>query len=212
MDKYQETFDTWNKVASLYQERFMNLDLYNGTYDFVCNAIVNNNAKILEIGCGPGNITRYLLSKKPDLDIFGIDVAPNMIQLAKGSNPTARFAVMDCRNINQISEKYDGIVCGFGLPYLSHHDLPKFVADCCNLMNENAVLYISFVEGDSTKSDFMVNINGDRCYFYFHALDDLITQLIKNNFDQPKVFKVKFEKSEAVFETHTIVITKKTTA
>jgi hypothetical protein len=29
MDRYKETFETWNKVASLYQDKFMELDLYN---------------------------------------------------------------------------------------------------------------------------------------------------------------------------------------
>lgn len=32
MDRYTETFETWNKVASLYQDRFMDLDLCNDTY------------------------------------------------------------------------------------------------------------------------------------------------------------------------------------
>ena len=83
MDRYKEPFETWNKVASLYQVKFMGLNLYNDTYDFICNLITKDNAKILEIGCGPGNITKYLLSKRPDFDIFGIDIAPNMIELAK---------------------------------------------------------------------------------------------------------------------------------
>ena len=56
MDKYKETFKTWNKVASLYEDKFMDLDLYNNTYDYFCE-LVKDNAKILEIGCGPGNIT-----------------------------------------------------------------------------------------------------------------------------------------------------------
>jgi trans-aconitate methyltransferase len=83
MDKYQETFETWNKLASLYEERFMELDLYNVSYDFICDSIEKVNAKVLEIGCGPGNITRYLLAKRPDFDIFGIDIAPNMIKKKK---------------------------------------------------------------------------------------------------------------------------------
>ena len=83
MDRNKETFDTWNNIASLNQDKFMNLDLYNDTYDFICKAIATPNAKLLEIGCGPGNITKYLLSQRPDFDIFGIDIAPNMIELAK---------------------------------------------------------------------------------------------------------------------------------
>ncbi len=49
-DRYRETFETWDKVATLYQEKFMNLDLYNATYDFIGNSIASENAKILEIG------------------------------------------------------------------------------------------------------------------------------------------------------------------
>ena len=41
MDKYKETFKTWNKVASLYQDKFMELDLYNDTYDFICSSIIS---------------------------------------------------------------------------------------------------------------------------------------------------------------------------
>src|SRR5829696_71014 len=89
MDNYQKTFETWDKVATLYQEKFMNLDLYNDTYNKFCELIKKPNATIFEIGCGPGNITKYLLAKKPDIQIYAIDVAPNMIQLAKANNPTA---------------------------------------------------------------------------------------------------------------------------
>lgn len=83
MDRYTETFETWNKIATLYQDKFMQLDLYNNTYDFICKSINKYQAKILEIGCGPGNITKYLLSNRPDFDIFGIDIASNMIEIAK---------------------------------------------------------------------------------------------------------------------------------
>ena len=34
MDKYEETFATWNKMASMYQEKFMELEIYNESYDF----------------------------------------------------------------------------------------------------------------------------------------------------------------------------------
>ena len=31
MDRYKETFETWDKVASLYQDKFMNLDIYRAS-------------------------------------------------------------------------------------------------------------------------------------------------------------------------------------
>ena len=208
MDRYKETFETWNKLASLYEEKFMDLDLYNDTYDFICNSIAKYNAKILEIGCGPGNITKYLLSKRPDFDVFGIDFAPNMIELAKKNNPSASFAIMDSRKIDELKTKYDGIVCGFCLPYLSHLDSQKFITDCNNLLNDEGLIYISFIEGDPNKSDFQIGSTGDRCFFNFHNLDNLKTQLVENKFEEWKLFKVEY-KSKTEIEIHTIIIAKK---
>ena len=213
MDKrYKETFETWNKVASLYQGKFMGLDIYNDTYDFICSTLNKPNSTILEIGCGPGNITKYLLSKRPDFEIFGIDIAPNMIKLAKENNPNASFAIMDSREISKIKTKYDGIVCGFCLPYLSPTDSEKLIFDANNLLNDNGLIYISFIEGGHNKSGFQVGSSGDRSYFYYHNLDKLKTQLLENSFDGLKIFKVEYKKSEAQKDIHTIVIAKKKTA
>lgn len=211
MDIYKETFETWNKVASKYQDKFMDLNLYNETYDFICNSIANKNAKILEIGCGPGNISKYLLSVRPDFDVFGIDIAPNMIELAKKNNPTANFAIMDCRQISEIQTKYDGIVCGFCLPYLLPSDGKKFIANCYNLLNDDGLLYISFVEGDPDKSGFQIASSGERSYFCYYNLDQLKTQLIKNKFSELNVFKVDYKKGGNELEIHTVVTAKKKT-
>lgn len=206
MDRYTETFETWNKVALLYQEKFMHLDLYNDTYDFICQSITLRNAKLLEIGCGPGNITRYLLTSRPDFNIFGIDIAPNMIELAKKNNPAASFAVMDSRHIDDIKTKYDGIICGFCLPYLSQTDTEKFISDSSRLLNQDGLLYISFVEGSPDQSGFQQSPSGERSYFYFHQLDELEKLLAKNNFGQIGVSKVEFKRSENNVETHTILM------
>lgn len=134
-----------------------------------------------------------------------------MIELAKENNPTASFAIMDSRNIDQIKTKYDGIICGFCLPYLSHADSRKFIIDCCNLLKEEGLIYISFVQGEPSKSDFQVGSSGDRSYFYYYNLNDLKAQLAENNFEEFKVFKVEYEKTEDEIDIHTILVSKKKT-
>ncbi len=209
MDTYQETFDTWDKVAKIYQDKFMSLDLYDDTYDTFCNQINIDNAKIFEIGCGPGNITKYLLDKRPDFKIEGIDISPNMIDLAKANNPTADFKVMDCREIDKLQNKVDGIICGFCFPYLSKFDSSKLVKDCGNLLNDKGILYISFVEGDYIKSGFQVASSGDKAYFYFHSLYSLKKELTNNNFEIIKLYKKNYKKSIAIEEIHTIIIARR---
>lgn len=211
MDRQKVTFDTWNKIASIYQEKFMELDLYNDSYDFICSAIDKPKAKLLEIGCGPGNITKYLLAKRPDFDIFGIDIAPNMIELARLNNPTGQFAVMDSRKINNLNAKYDGIIGGFCLPYLSHIESKKLISNACDLLNDNGLIYLSFVEGDPDKSDFKVGSVG-RVYFYYHTLDDILSQLNNFKFEEMKTFTVMYKISETDSEINTIITAKKKNA
>lgn len=205
MDYYKETAQTWNKLANIYQEKFMDLDLYNETYDFFCDNIVQENANILEMGCGPGNITRYLLSKRPDFRIFATDVAPNMIELARRNCPEAKFAVMDARDISQLSEKYDGIVCGFCLPFLTPVDVEKLVTDCAQLLNENGVIYISFMDDNPEKSDFKTGSTGDKVFFHFHLLETLQSLIQKSDFAESKVFRVEYPRPEGI-DIHTILI------
>lgn len=208
MDKYQETFETWNNLASLYEDKFMNLDLYNDSYDIFCRSIRKEQAKILDIGCGPGNITKYLLNQRPDFDILGIDIAPNMIELARKNNPTASFAIMDSRRIDEINTKFDGIVGGFCLPYLSKEESDKLIENSYYLLKDNGLIYLSFVEGDPQKSDFKVG-SGGRVFFYYHNLEGIKEKLNKTNFVEIETFKLKYEKSESEFDIHTIMIAKK---
>lgn len=205
MDPYKETFETWNKVASLYEDKFMNLDNYNETYDFICKSVKAKNAKLLKIGCGPGNITKYLLSKRPDFEIYGIDVAPNMIALAKKNNPTATFSVMDCREIGQLNTKFDAIICGFCIPYLAQTDCEKLIAHSHHLLTKNGLIYISFVEGDYQASAFKVGSSGHRSYFYYHSLAELKLLLHQNRFQNIETVKVTYKKSETEEEIHTIL-------
>ena len=135
-DIYKETLATWNKVAALYQEKFMHIDLYNATYDIFCTSITMPDAKILEIGCGPGNVTKYISGKCPQWDVLAIDAAENMVELAKQNNPSSNFLVLDARDINTLGDKYDGVISGFCLPYLSASDTEKLINDSFNLLNK----------------------------------------------------------------------------
>lgn len=208
MDKYKETFETWNKIANLYQDKFMNLSLYDETYDFFCETLKPEQINIFEIGCGPGNITKYLLSKNPNIIIKGIDVAPKMIELAKANNPSAHFEVIDTREISSLNQKNDAIICGFCLPYLSEEDCSKLITDLAKTLFKNGILYLSFVSGNPSQSGYISGSNGDRTYFYYHTLEDVNNQLFINNFEVIKLFEVKYPKGEDV-EIHTIIIAKK---
>lgn len=208
MDRYQETFETWNNIASIYEQKFMNLNLYDASYDYICHSIAKTNANILDVGCGPGNISKYLLSKRPDFKILGIDVSPNMIEIARVQNPTATFEVMDCRKPETITDNYDGIIAGFYIPYLSDEEVRQFFSWAQSKLSEGGLIYLSFVEGHPDNSDFKSG-SGGRVFFNYYESDHLLKYLKSFGFNEIKCFYVDYCTSDSTIETHSILISKK---
>ncbi len=183
MDKTKLAVDVFDKFAQLYQDKFMDTGLYHDTFDLFCQSITRENADILEIACGPGNITQYLLKKRPDFKILGTDLAPNMLALATINNPTAEFKIMDGRDIGTLGQKYDGIMCGFCLPYLSKEEAIKLIHDAAHLLHPAGVIYISTMEDDYSKSGLETSSAGNQMYMHYHEAGYLTEALQENGFD-----------------------------
>lgn len=210
MNQHKLVADCFNKYASLYQDRFMDIDLYNDTYDRFCALIKKQNANILEIGCGPGNITRYILSKRPDLHLLGIDIAADMIRLAACNNPSARFKVMDCHDLDQLGETYDGIICGFCIPYLSKEECDKLLGDCCRLLNNRGIFYFSFIEDDHDRSGMETSSDGkSSLHMSYYREHDFSRLLVKHGFESVDAARKAYGKPDGTSSTHLIMIARK---
>lgn len=211
MDSYQVTIDTYNKVAEVYQEKFMQMDLYDDTYNVFCDLLKTPNATIFEIGCGPGNITKYLLAKRPDFKVLGIDMAPNMVKLAKDNNPSADFLEMDCREISSIPQKFDAVMCGFCMPYLSKQDCSKLIIDSAILLKTGGIFYCSTMEDDYEKSGYeTTSFSGqDEVFVYYHQETYLREQLINAGFEVLSLQRKAYPEPDGSFLTDIIFISRK---
>lgn len=187
----------------------MDMDLYDDTYDRFCELIKNPSPHIFEIGCGPGNITKYILSKNPNFNIDAIDVAPNMIDLAQKNNPTAHFEVMDCREISNLITRYDAIICGFCMPYLSREDCKKLIQDCSTLLSDEGILYFSTIEGDYSQSGPQVGKGGNIVYTYYYQEDYLREVLQENNFELIELSRKNYLNAVEKSSVHMIFIARK---
>lgn len=182
-DKTQVAVAIFNRLAEVYQNKYMDQSLFHDTFDFFCNNIDVQNPHVLEIACGPGNITQYLLKIRPDLQIFGIDLAPNMVELAKINNPGAHFEVMDAKTIGQLPQKYHAIMCGFCLPYLNKTEALQLIRDAAHLLLSGGVCYLSTMENDYDKSAIQRASTGDEMFIHFHEAAYLIPALEENGFN-----------------------------
>ncbi|MCG3222337.1 MAG: class I SAM-dependent methyltransferase [Candidatus Heimdallarchaeota archaeon] len=63
--------------------------------------------KILEIGCGSGNLAKFFLENK--YDYTGLDISKEMIDLAKEFVPEGRFIRGDMRDL-EIDDEYEAVI------------------------------------------------------------------------------------------------------
>ncbi|CAN5910961.1 class I SAM-dependent methyltransferase [soil metagenome] len=196
MDKTKIAVEIFNKLAHSYQEKFMDVSLYHDSFDLFCESIEKENADVLELACGPGNITKYILEKRPDLKILGTDLAPKMLELAKKNNRNASFQLMDCREIISLNKKFDAVMCGFALPYLSKEEAVKLIADAALILNAGGVVYISTMEDDYNKSGFEKGSTGEEIFMHYHEAGYLTNALENNGFEILKLMREEFVKQD----------------
>lgn len=173
MDHSKQAAGLFDKFALQYQQKYMDVSAYRSGLEAFIGLFPFASPSILEIACGPGNLTRYLLDRLPAARILGTDLAPAMIELAKVNCPEAHFEIMDCRQLHQLNQRFDGVIAGFCLPYLNPEESCQLISDISQLLNEGGLLYLSTIEGEQEKSGPRKGSTGDELYQYYYTMKDL---------------------------------------
>lgn len=183
MNNLKNTEHIFDTYAREYQEKFMDLEPYHSSLDQF-SEYIKSGSKLLDIGCGPGSVSVYLQKKNPEIRIFGIDLSRNMLELAKRNIPFGEFRKMDCRNIDSLEEKFDAIVCGFCLPYLSEPEVADLLKNAAAILNSEGVLYLSTMVTDQYKSQCVGPSQGGdlRLLTHYHQAASLRDALKNNGF------------------------------
>lgn len=183
MDRTDIAVRLFDRAAADYAAKYMDVGRYAASLDRLCAALPPD-AGVLELACGPGNITRYLLDRRPDLRILGTDLSPRMLELARANNPEAAFALLDARDLGRSATAYDGIVCGFGLPYLSPEEADRLIQQAATVLRPGGLLYLSTMEGDPERSGLQRPSSGDgeALHIQYHHADRLTAALTRHGF------------------------------
>jgi len=209
MDLSDVSANTFHKLAELYRDKFMDLAMYDDSYREFCELLRRGRARVLDAACGPGNVSRYLMGQRPELDLLGIDVAPRMVELAREAVPSAHFAVHDCRHLADLQLRFDGIICAFGLPYLSGEEATAFIRAAGQALDPGGVLYLSTMLGKSEDSGFQPCSTGDQVYIYYHSEDQVVRSLQQCGFTLLKQSRLPSPNAAVKRTTDLIVIAEK---
>jgi ubiquinone/menaquinone biosynthesis C-methylase UbiE len=178
VDTCQISVSTFDRFAETYAGKYLALDTYDAYYREFCARVAPQGA-VLDVACGPGNVSAFLARERPDLQVLGIDLAPNMVRLAQAHVPSASFVVHDCRHLVDLGRVFDGIAYAFGLNYLDQEDAKQFFGSLGKVLASDAVLYLSAMLGPRERSGLQTSSGGDQVYVQYRPRQE-IEQLVQS--------------------------------
>ncbi|MFF9351356.1 class I SAM-dependent DNA methyltransferase [Streptomyces sp. NPDC014734] len=104
---------------------------------------------VAELGCGPGYLTAHL--RDLGLDVFGVDLSPVMIGLAREAYPDLRFEVgsMDAlAGLGLADGALRGIVSWYSVIHVPPRELPPYFAEFGRVLAPGGHLLLAFFEAE----------------------------------------------------------------
>lgn len=97
--------------------------------DLVARIELQDPARILDLGCGPGNSTAVLKGRWPTASVIGLDKSEAMLEKARTSGLAAEWLKADVGSDLTHLGKFDAVVANASLQWLPNHDelLPRLM-------------------------------------------------------------------------------------
>jgi hypothetical protein len=108
-----------------------------------------------------------------------------------------------------LNRRFEGIICAFGLPYLSREEAAAFIRDAFKALEPDGVLYLSAMLGRSEDSGFESCSSGDQVYIIYYSEQDLIGWLVSSGLIIAKQQQTPSTTAAAKATTDLIVIATK---
>ena len=104
------------------------------------------NARVCDIGCGPGHIARYLANQ--GLAVTGIDLSPAMVRTARRLNPGMTFETGDMLELPFAARWFAGIAAFYSLIHLERELLPRALMELYRVLAPEGRLLVTFHAGE----------------------------------------------------------------
>ncbi|MBM7788905.1 class I SAM-dependent DNA methyltransferase [Tenggerimyces flavus] len=101
---------------------------------------------VADLGCGPGKVTSFLHGL--GVDVFGIDLSPEMIALARKENPGLRFDVGSMTALDLPPASVSGIVASYSIIHVPDEALPSLFDGFARVLAPGGEVLVVFFTGD----------------------------------------------------------------
>lgn len=143
--------------------------------------LLGQDARVADIGCGPGHHTRLLRDR--GLRANGFDLSEEMLA-ACGTSGVVRA---DMLTLPLATGALDGIWCAAALLHVPRLSVPTALAEFARVLRSGGELALAVAEGDGERWETVpYDVAGRddlRRYYVLHRLDSLSAQLDAAGFD-----------------------------
>lgn len=101
---------------------------------------------VADLGCGSGRVTAHL--RDLGLDVFGTDLSPVMIGLARDAYPDLRFEVGTMGALHLADGALSGIVSWYSVIHLPPPEVPSYFAEFRRVLAPGGHLLLAFFESE----------------------------------------------------------------
>ncbi|GAB2777608.1 class I SAM-dependent methyltransferase [Streptomyces chlorus] len=101
---------------------------------------------VADLGCGPGYVTARL--HRLGLPVFGVDLSPRMVSLAREAHPELRFHVGSMTALDLPTGTLGGIVALYSVIHIPDDHLTEVFTEFHRVLTPGAPVLLAFQSGD----------------------------------------------------------------
>ncbi|WP_309109946.1 methyltransferase domain-containing protein [Saccharothrix sp.] len=150
----EPTRAAYDTVAESYHEALKDVLAENRAGSVLDRAMLGAFAELVtgrvaDVGCGPGRITGHLAAL--GLDVFGVDLSPEMVAIARRTHPDVRFEVGSMTALDLPDGSLGGLVAWYSVIHVPPAEHPAVFAEFHRVLAPGGHLLLGFQVGDEAK-------------------------------------------------------------
>lgn len=107
----------------------------------------NGKGTCADFGCGPGHTTKFLFDEGVR-EIVGVDLTPNMVEVARKNFPNIDFAIGDLLALPYSDRNFASAIAFYAIVHLDYEDIAKAFREVNRVLKDGAHFLFSFHVGD----------------------------------------------------------------
>lgn len=121
--------------------------------DLMSLVVLRDGLRVIDLGCGTGELTRMLADRLPASDVLGIDSSPEMLEQAKSKErEVLRF---ELRSIEDVSGKWDLIFSNAAIHWVDDHE--KLIPALFNLLSPRGQIAVQLPSNHNHETQLIVH-------------------------------------------------------